>query len=156
MKQLSCNWASALNLTIYEMNTTVSTVTGQTPYEMVFGQYARTRCHELDLLAQRGILNEEEITGGLFQEDPDIITKRKKKQISVWLTIKQKTWTDGQIFFPSYKCHVLVMDIDYCNVFLFAHLDIEQQTLACGTAQTTRRFFTQDLVSREKVQQGES
>ena len=73
MKQLSCNWASALNLTIYEMNTTVSTVTGQTPYEMVFGQDAHTRCHELDLLAQRGILNEEEITGALIQEDPCII-----------------------------------------------------------------------------------
>ena len=28
MDQLSCNWASALNLTIYGMNTTVSTVTG--------------------------------------------------------------------------------------------------------------------------------
>ena len=53
------------------MNTFVSATTSKAPYTVVFGPAARTSCAVLDMLAQQGVVNKEDIDGSLIECDED-------------------------------------------------------------------------------------
>ena len=52
-------WSSGFPLVVYGKNTTVSSTTKTTPYEIVFEQYPRSSIAMLEQLAAKGVVNEE-------------------------------------------------------------------------------------------------
>lgn len=54
-------WVAGIPHIVYAINTSMSEATGKSPFEVVFGQPPRTNCAELDILAQQGIINEEDV-----------------------------------------------------------------------------------------------
>ena len=67
-----CGWALGLQHVMYSMNTSVSATTEKTPYEVVFGQAPRTSCTVLEMLAEQGALNEEDIEDSLIESIDDL------------------------------------------------------------------------------------
>ena len=54
-------WSSGLPLVVYGMNTSVSSTTKTTPYEIVFGPHPRSSMPMLEQLATQGIVKEEDL-----------------------------------------------------------------------------------------------
>lgn len=54
-------WTKGLKLVVHSMNTSMSGTTGRTPYELVFGQKARSDQGVWEELAAQGVLNEEDL-----------------------------------------------------------------------------------------------
>ena len=54
-------WRSGLPLFVYGMNTSVSSTTKTTPYEIVFGQHPRSSIAMFEQLATQWIVNEEDL-----------------------------------------------------------------------------------------------
>lgn len=63
-------WVAGLQHVTYAMNTSVSETTGKSPYEVVFGQSPRTHCATFEILAEQGILCEEEIADMFEENEP--------------------------------------------------------------------------------------
>ena len=64
-------WALGSQHVTYYMNTSVSATTSKAPYKVVFGQAPRTSCAVLEMLAQQGVVNEEDTGDGLTECDED-------------------------------------------------------------------------------------
>ncbi|KAK7097700.1 hypothetical protein V1264_004638 [Littorina saxatilis] len=54
-------WVAGLPHIVYAINTSISETTGKSPFEVVYGQPPRTHCAVLEILAQQGIIDEEDV-----------------------------------------------------------------------------------------------
>ena len=79
-----------MNRIIGAMNTQICTVTGRTPYELVFGQTPRSHYALIKELYDRGIRDEEDIPDNVEIQDSEY---RGKEQILVSQSMLELTIT---------------------------------------------------------------
>ena len=69
MEENGDSWSEGLKHVIFSMNTSTSATTTKTPYEVVFGQPPRSYQAEMEILANQGIVTEEDVPEGFFADD---------------------------------------------------------------------------------------
>ena len=69
------SWSLGLKFVVHAINTSVAETTGKTPYEVVFGQSARSNLAELEGLSKQGLLDENN-----FETDPNILEDETNTQ----------------------------------------------------------------------------
>ena len=117
-----CGWVLGLQHVMYSMNTSVSATTGKTPYEVVFGQVPRTSCAVLEMLAEQGALNEEDIEDSLIENIDDLAVPMKEKDETTFYRV----YTAHGIL----KNHFSVDDLaDMRNVFFPSLENIDTEDL---------------------------
>ena len=82
MDQNGDNWRKGLKFVIHAINTSTSTTTTKTPYEVVFGQAPRSDFVLLQEIAQQNIINEEDLPEEILEQiqsfDADENTETEK------------------------------------------------------------------------------
>ena len=66
-----CGWVEGIKFVTYAINTSTSMTTKKSPYEVVFGQNPRSNCVAVEIMAEQGLVNEDDIPCELIENSSD-------------------------------------------------------------------------------------